>query len=120
MDGPRFERIEETAEKPDPRDPLGYLEVLGLNHGALGKMSKEEADEMVKVTSRLASKRTHPDRHPDDPLAGEKFKLVSLATGVLSDQVLRDDYLNRTGRFAVPAGRIIRGVNFRPDVRKAG
>ncbi len=59
------------AEKRD------YYEVLGLEKGA-------SIDDVKKAYKTMARKY-HPDLHPDDPEAAEKFKEINEANEVLSD-----------------------------------
>lgn len=66
------------AEKRD------YYEVLGLQKGA-------SADEIKKAFKTMARKY-HPDLHPDDAEAAEKFKEVNEAFEVLSDSDKRARY----------------------------
>ncbi len=66
------------AEKRD------YYEVLGLSKGA--------TDEEIKKAYRKMAKQYHPDLHPDDPEAAEKFKEVNEANDVLSDPQKRQRY----------------------------
>ena len=54
-----------------------YYEVLGVEKTA-------SADEMKKAYRKLA-KQYHPDLHPGDKEAEEKFKELSVAYEVLSD-----------------------------------
>lgn len=54
-----------------------YYEVLGLSKGA--------SDAEIKSAYRQMAKKYHPDLHPDDKSAEEKFKEVSEAYAVLSD-----------------------------------
>ena len=53
------------AEKRD------YYEVLGISKGA--------TDDEIKKAYRKMAKMYHPDLHPDDPQAAEKFKEASEA-----------------------------------------
>jgi len=61
-----------------------YYEILGVSRTASG-------DEIKKAYRRLAL-TYHPDRNPDDPEAEQKFKEVSDAYSVLSDQEKRAIY----------------------------
>ncbi|WRT70758.1 uncharacterized protein IL334_007757 [Kwoniella shivajii] len=79
---------------------LAYYEVLGLD-------SQCTQDEIKKAYRRLAIK-LHPDKNRDDPDAEEKFKQISIAYQVLSDQELRRKYnefgQKNGGGVAEPAG----------------
>lgn len=66
------------AEKRD------YYEVLGIQKGA--------TDDEIKKAYRKMAKMYHPDLHPDDPEAAEKFKEVNEANDVLSDPQKRQRY----------------------------
>jgi len=66
------------AEKRD------YYEVLGVN-------KESSADEIKKAYRKLA-KQYHPDLHPGDNEAAEKFKEVNEAHETLSDQQKRAAY----------------------------
>ena len=66
------------AEKRD------YYEVLGISKGA--------SDDEIKRAYRKMAKQYHPDLHPDDPEAAEKFKEVNEANDVLSDPQKRQRY----------------------------
>ena len=61
-----------------------YYEVLGVEKSA-------DAATIKKSYRRIAMK-CHPDRHPDDPKAEEKFKEASEAYEILSDQEKRSTY----------------------------
>lgn len=61
-----------------------YYEVLGLNKGA-------SEDEIKKAFKNMARKY-HPDLHPGDKEAEEKFKEVNEAYGVLSDPEKKSRY----------------------------
>lgn len=58
---------------------------------ALGVTKEASADEIKKAYRKLAMKY-HPDRNPDDPSAEERFKDVSEAYAVLSDEGKRKQY----------------------------
>jgi len=61
-----------------------YYEVLGLGKDA------GEAD--IKGAYRRLARQFHPDHHPDDPTAEDKFKEASEAYSVLSDPQKRATY----------------------------
>ena len=65
-------------------DKRDYYEVLGVSRSA-------NADE-IKKAYRKAALASHPDRHPDDPQAEERFKEASEAFQVLSDAEKRQIY----------------------------
>ena len=61
-----------------------YYDVLGVERGT-------SEGELKKAYRKLAME-CHPDRHPDDPAAEERFKQVSEAYAVLSDTDKRARY----------------------------
>ena len=61
-----------------------YYDILGVDRDA-------DQKEIKKAYRKLA-KKYHPDRNPDDPEAGEKFKEISEAYGILSDEDKRARY----------------------------
>lgn len=65
-------------------DKRDYYEVLGV--------SKSATDEELKRAYRSLAKKYHPDLHPDDKQAEEKFKEVNEAYEVLSDKDKRQKY----------------------------
>ncbi|HET7338134.1 MAG TPA: molecular chaperone DnaJ [Candidatus Dormibacteraeota bacterium] len=72
-----------------------YYEVLGV--------SRQCSSEELKVAFRKIAMDSHPDRHPDDPVAHERFKEASEAYAVLSDPDRRRSY-DLFGHSAVGAG----------------
>lgn len=66
------------AEKRD------YYEVLGIQKGA--------SEDEIKKAYRKMAKQYHPDLHPGDEEAAEKFKEVNEANEVLSDPQKRQRY----------------------------
>lgn len=72
-----------------------YYQVLGVS---------EDADEaQIKQAYRRKASETHPDTHPDDPDAAEKFKEVKEAYECLSDPERRQIY-DETGDTSVETG----------------
>ncbi len=61
-----------------------YYKLLGVSRAA-------GADEIKKAYRKLA-RQLHPDANPDNPAAAEKFKEVSKAYSVLSDDDMRAKY----------------------------
>jgi len=72
-----------------------YYELLGVSKGA-------SADDMKKAYRKLAMQH-HPDRNPGDKKAEEKFKEISHAYDVLSDEQKRAAY-DRYGHAAFTQG----------------
>jgi len=72
-----------------------YYEVLGVPRNA-------NESELKKAYRKMAMKY-HPDRNPDDEAAEIKFKELSEAYSVLSDQQKREAY-NRFGHAAFEGG----------------
>ena len=66
------------AEKRD------YYEVLGLQKGA--------SEEEIKKAFRKMAMKYHPDKNPGDKEAEEKFKEISEAYEILSDEEKRKQY----------------------------
>ncbi len=66
------------AEKRD------YYEVLGLSKGA--------SEEEIKKAFKSMARKYHPDLHPGDAEAEEKFKEINEAFGVLSDPEKKSRY----------------------------
>lgn len=65
-------------------DKRDYYEVLGV--------SKNATDDELKKSFRKLAKQYHPDLHPDDKVAEEKFKEINEAYEVLSDKDKRAKY----------------------------
>ncbi len=61
-----------------------YYEVLGV--------SKTATEEEIKAAYKKLVKQYHPDLHPNDKLAAEKFKEINEANEVLSDKQKRAAY----------------------------
>lgn len=72
---------------------------------ALGVAENATADEIKKAYRRLA-KQYHPDANPNDPTAAERFKEISEAYSVLSDEEKRKQYdqMRKFGGFGFPGG----------------
>lgn len=65
-------------------DKRDYYEVLGVQKGA--------SDDELKKAFRREAKKYHPDLHPGDKVAEEKFKEINEAYEVLSDSDKRSRY----------------------------
>lgn len=61
-----------------------YYEILGV--------SKTATEEEIKAAYKKLVKQYHPDLHPSDKLAAEKFKEINEANEVLSDKQKRAAY----------------------------
>jgi molecular chaperone DnaJ len=59
-------------------------ETLGVGSNA--------SDQEIRSAYRKLAREHHPDANPDDPKAGERFKEISHAYDVLSDESKRRDY----------------------------
>jgi len=67
------------------RDPEGYYKALGV--------ARDAGSDEIKKTYRKLALKWHPDKNPDNPKeATEKFKQVSEAYAVLSDENKRREY----------------------------
>ncbi len=72
------ERMNHMADKRD------YYEVLGVG--------RDVTDEELKKVYRQLARKYHPDLHPDDPTAEDKFKEITEAYEVLSNSEKRSIY----------------------------
>ncbi|MBR7186311.1 MAG: molecular chaperone DnaJ [Clostridia bacterium] len=61
-----------------------YYEILGVK--------KDASEAEIKAAYKKLVKEYHPDLHPNDPLAAEKFKEINEANEVLSDKQKRAAY----------------------------
>lgn len=61
-----------------------YYAILGVH--------PEATEEEIRKAYRRLALQWHPDRNPGDPRAGERFKEISEAYGVLMDPAKRRDY----------------------------
>ena len=64
-----------------------YYDILGIN--------KTATEEEIKKAFRKLAMQTHPDKHPGDKVAEEKFKKINEAYNVLSDKEKRTQYDNQ-------------------------
>jgi len=68
----------------NPVSKRDYYEVLGVG--------REAGEQDIKGAYRRLARQYHPDHHPDDPTAEDKFKEASEAYSVLSDPQKRAAY----------------------------
>lgn len=61
-----------------------YYDILGV--------SKTASEEEIKKAFRKLAIETHPDKHPGDKTAEEKFKKINEAYSVIGDQTKRKEY----------------------------
>ena len=74
-----------------------YYSILGVSQNA----SVQE----IKVAFRRLARQYHPDLNPDDPISAEKFKQISQAYDVLSDNSKRRSYDRRPTQAQPPKAR---------------
>ena len=61
-----------------------YYDILGI--------SKTATQDEIKSAYRKLAKQYHPDFHPGDKAAAEKFKEINEANAILSDEQKRKQY----------------------------
>lgn len=78
-----------------PATTKDYYRILGV--------SEDASEGEIKKAYRRLAKRYHPDAHPDDAEAAERFKEVGEAYAVLSDAEKREQY-DQVRKMGGPAG----------------
>ncbi|KAH9818816.1 hypothetical protein DFH28DRAFT_887470 [Melampsora americana] len=63
---------------------LDYYQIIGV--------SAQADSHEIRTAYRKASLKVHPDRNPDDPLAGEKFHKLKIALETLLDPIKRSEF----------------------------
>jgi len=85
--------------------------VLGVN--------KSATQDEIKKAYRQKALKDHPDRNPDDPQAEERFKLASMAYGLIGDERSRKEFDDRYRPRPRPKGRgfndIFKNMNVNVD-----
>ncbi|MCI8785926.1 MAG: J domain-containing protein [Eubacterium sp.] len=61
-------------------------------------VSQTDNEETIKKAYRKAAKECHPDTHPGDRRAEERFKEISEAYRILSDRQKRKEYDEKTAQ----------------------
>jgi molecular chaperone DnaJ len=86
-------------------------------------VAENETQDEIKKAYRKLAKQFHPDANPNDPTAAERFKEISEAYSVLSDDAKRKQYdqMRKLGAFGFPGGNpFSRGTSRRPGGTAAG
>jgi curved DNA-binding protein CbpA len=65
---------------------------MGQTHYQILGVDNSATPEDLKKAYKAAAKASHPDHHPDDPTAEERFKAVAAAWDVLGDAEKRKAY----------------------------
>ncbi len=78
-----------------------FYKVLGV--------SKDATADEIKKSYRKLARANHPDAHPDDPKADNRFKEISEAHSVLSDPAKRKEYDEQRTLFGGGGVRFPRG-----------
>jgi len=65
---------------------LDIYGILGIENGI------DATEKQLKLAYNAMALKTHPDRHPDDPSAGERFDLVKRAYEYIRDPTNRTNY----------------------------
>ena len=80
-------------------------ETLGVGSNA--------SDQEIRSAYRKLAREHHPDANPDDPKAGERFKEISHAYDVLSDESKRRDYDAARTTFGAPGAPVRENARIR-------
>src|SRR4029078_11151305 len=86
-----------------------YYQILGV--------AKDAAPKDITKAYRKLARENHPDTHPGDTKAEERFKEVSAAYDVLGDEAKRKEY--DEGRVRGPMGGVC-GGGFTPNAGPGG
>ena len=91
-------------------------------------VSQTDDEDIIKKAYRKAAKECHPDTHPGDKRAEERFKEIGEAYRILSDKQKRKEYDARaaqrerespTARYTAQTGRSSAGgSNYPRDIEK--